>query len=672
MKSLAIVSKGYETTNNISKQIKDIVKNEIKVNTYYIDDNIKDEYNEDFVIITNYLIKDLVLPKISKNSKYTIANRVINYRYLGELISLTPGSEVLLVNDHKVTCENTIKNLKQLGIDHIYYHPYYPGIEKYKKLQLAVTPGESYLAPECVKKIIDIGTREVDITTIVEVLLHFDLLNTVGKDLTSRFVSSIIDLSKQFNYEANHFLKLKNILQTIVDNSSDAIMYYSPSGEIIEVNNAFLNFMNISKERVITKKVKDVLPKLYKYTNIQVNKEIVYLNGKNVVINRTSIKRRKKIIGFMITIEDTNEIQEIEHKIRRNKRKKQEKPLYNFKDIISKSYSMKKTKELSKKISNSNSTVLITGESGTGKELLAQAIHNASNRRQKQFIPVNFAALPSSLIESELFGYTDGAFTGAKRGGKEGLFEKAHEGTIFLDEIGDAPLEFQARLLRVLQERQVRRVGATELIPLDVRVIAATNKNLEKLIEEGKFREDLFFRLNVLPINIPPLRERLEDIQLLLKHYLKKFTDSEFVNLEHFFENETIKYLMKYQWSGNVRELVNVMEYLINIKDENKLIKIIDLPDYVKKTFENKSRDIFKYKYSDHTIWMLKTLHQKGNIGRRKISKLSKKEGFEITESNARKLLKQMESEGLIEINKGVKGSSITQKGIKILNGLTG
>lgn len=220
---------------------------------------------------------------------------------------------------------------------------------------------------------------------------------------------------------------------------------------------------------------------------------------------------------------------------------------------------MMKTLELAQKIATRDSTVLIQGESGTGKELLAQAIHNASLRADKPFVAVNFAALSSSILESELFGYEEGAFMGAKKGGKRGLFEEAHQGTIFMDEIGDAPLDLQVKLLRVLQEGVIRKVGGNEQIPIDVRIIAATNVNLEEKVQEGTFRQDLDYRLNVLPLQTIPLRERREDILLLLHHYINKFSDDEIYHVNEYLEKETIDFLQHHPWPGNVRELVNVV-----------------------------------------------------------------------------------------------------------------
>lgn len=225
---------------------------------------------------------------------------------------------------------------------------------------------------------------------------------------------------------------------------------------------------------------------------------------------------------------------------------------------------------MAKLAASSVSTVLLNGESGTGKELFAQAIHNASSRRRGPFIAINCGALPRDLIESELFGYDEGAFTGARKGGQLGKFEFANGGTIFLDEIGDMPLETQVKLLRVLQERQITRLGGHKAIPVDIRVIAATNRNLEQLVEQGNFRSDLFYRLNVMSITIPPLRERAEDTVLLTQNMLRKISkklNKKIVRISTgFFQS-----IRNYSWPGNVRQLENVLERCINLVDDGVL-----------------------------------------------------------------------------------------------------
>ncbi|MEL7563886.1 MAG: sigma 54-interacting transcriptional regulator [Dehalobacterium sp.] len=252
---------------------------------------------------------------------------------------------------------------------------------------------------------------------------------------------------------------------------------------------------------------------------------------------------------------------------------------FAFDGLIGDSVSMKGLKEKALRIAKNNSTVMIRGESGTGKELLARAIHSSSSRKKGPFIVINCGAIPESLLESELFGYDDGAFTGAKKGGKPGKFELANGGTLFLDEIGDMQLHLQVKILRVLQDGVYYRVGGRKEEQCDVRVIAATHRNLEQLIEEGKFREDLYYRLNVVPLYIPPLRERNEDIETLLNYYLKyynKVLNKEVID----FDSEVKDYLCKYRWPGNVRELQNLVEYTMNMVDSN-YIKFEHVPSRV-------------------------------------------------------------------------------------------
>ena len=236
-----------------------------------------------------------------------------------------------------------------------------------------------------------------------------------------------------------------------------------------------------------------------------------------------------------------------------------------FNDIIGESAAIKNVVTNSKIIANSPSTVLIQGESGTGKEVLAQAMHNYSLRRNKKFVAINCGAIPNNIIESELFGYEDGTFTGAKKGGKPGKFEVANGGTIFLDEIGEMPLDMQVNLLRVLQESRVTRLGGSTEIPIDVRVIAATNKNLKEEVNKGNFREDLYYRLCVIPITLPPLRERKDDVQKLMEYFLtiKSFKLNKPIPK---INDELYSNLLSYSWPGNIRQLENYIENIVNLE----------------------------------------------------------------------------------------------------------
>ena len=250
----------------------------------------------------------------------------------------------------------------------------------------------------------------------------------------------------------------------------------------------------------------------------------------------------------------------------------------NIFSILGDSKEMMILKSKIRKISNSNSTVLVTGESGTGKELVARAIHCEGNRKDKPFIAINCGAIPETLLESELFGYDKGAFSGANSNGRIGKFELANKGVIFLDEIGDMPLYLQVKLLRVLQEKTIVRIGSNKLISLDIRVIAATNKDLKELVRRGKFREDLYYRLNVIPREIPPLRERKGDLELLLNSLIDKY-NIEFNKSVYLIEDNVLEMFKKYKWYGNIRELENVVEFMVNLCDEKGIINETMLPD---------------------------------------------------------------------------------------------
>ncbi len=246
--------------------------------------------------------------------------------------------------------------------------------------------------------------------------------------------------------------------------------------------------------------------------------------------------------------------------------------------VICKNPKLVKAISIARQVALTDSTILLRGESGTGKEMFARIIHENSPRKKGPFIAINCAAIPENLLESELFGYEEGSFTGARRGGKPGKIELAHRGTLFLDEIGDMPPALQAKLLRVLQEKKIERVGGTRPVPIDVRIIAATHRNLEEMIATGQFREDLFYRLSVIPIYIPPLRERPEDIELLLYYYVKKYCillNKEFKT----FTYDALQLLKTYPWPGNIRELENTVEYIVTVDDKEEIgVESLPLP----------------------------------------------------------------------------------------------
>lgn len=292
---------------------------------------------------------------------------------------------------------------------------------------------------------------------------------------------------------------------------------------------------------------------------------------KGIYINGTRI-------GYVVVYHDISEINRLRRELDRlNQKLRKAETKLTFKDIIGKNPYLQKVINTAKVAAATPATILIRGESGTGKEIFANAIHNASPRRNEKFVKVNCASFPEELIESELFGYKEGAFTGAQRGGKRGLFQEADRGTLFMDEIGDVSPRMQVKLLRTLQEKEIMPIGSIESIPVDVRIICATNKSLERMVENGEFREDLYYRLNVFPLTIPPLRERKEDIEEISMYLINKYNEIYGRNVKQI-EAEAIALLKDNQWTGNVRELENVLaRVLINQESEEEILMAEDV-----------------------------------------------------------------------------------------------
>ncbi|MDF2948771.1 MAG: Fis family transcriptional regulator [Sedimentibacter sp.] len=353
-----------------------------------------------------------------------------------------------------------------------------------------------------------------------------------------------------------------NILNNVLDHIHDAVIAVDKNEKIIMFNERAEELFKKNKKNILYNKLKEVFPDLVFITNVLKNKksiidEIVHLKNLVVTANVILMEVDGQIEGVLCTFQDITKLQGLEKKIRYEMNKKGLTAKYKFDDIITNNPLMKRTLAKAVNIGMSDSTAMLYGESGTGKEMIAQSIHNISERNREPFVAINCAALTENLLESELFGYEEGAFTGARKGGKPGLFELAHGGTLFLDEINSVTINLQTKLLRVLEEKEVMRIGSDYVIPLDVRILAAANENLKDKIKEGSFRNDLFYRLSILELNIPPLRVRKEDIIPLFKNFLATFAKNNYIiEIDSQLENM----LLSYSWPGNVRELRNSAE----------------------------------------------------------------------------------------------------------------
>jgi len=368
--------------------------------------------------------------------------------------------------------------------------------------------------------------------------------------------------------------EMLHIMEHVINNPYMGVIYINTDCEILLVNETFADILGVDRDSLIGLPIQKVIPKSRLPQTVKTGEanlcEMCTVNNKEMISMRVPIYNNGQIIGAMAktlfldltTARLMTDMIALNEESSRHSLKYQSK--YTIDDIVGNNRRMVRLKTWCAQVANNSSNVLIIGESGTGKELFAHAIHHAGIRRSFPFIRINCACIPENLIESELFGYEEGAFTGALKGGKKGKFELAHRGTIFLDEIGEMPLSMQTKLLTFLQEREFERVGGSDPIHSDARVIAATNTDLEKAVADGRFREDLYYRLNVVTFMLPPLRDRSDDIEPLVNHIIPKMNNKLHTSIEGI-EADALDLLVNYHWPGNIRELENLLERAINL-----------------------------------------------------------------------------------------------------------
>lgn len=413
------------------------------------------------------------------------------------------------------------------------------------------------------------------------------ILNETGQVIGAAAVFRDITEMKTLTDQVSDLWRVRSLLEAVIEATEDAISVADDNGNTIIVNSAYTRITGLPPEAVVNKPVTvdiaegesmhmKVLHTARPVRNVRMK---VGPSKKEVIVNVAPIFIDGKVRGSVGVIHDISEIMALTEELSRARRLLRHlEARYKWEDILGDSPPLRKAKEQAMLSAETPATVLLRGESGTGKELFAHAIHNASRRKKGQFVRVNCAALSENLLESELFGYEEGAFTGALKGGKKGLFEEADGGTIFLDESGDIGMGLQSKLLRAIQEKEIVRVGGTRAVPVDVRVIAATNADLEQKVRERTFREDLYYRLNVMPIVIPALRERKDDIATLAEHIIFKL-NQEFGRKVERVSERALQDLLAYDWPGNVRELENVLgRAMISMKPQDTVMELEHLP----------------------------------------------------------------------------------------------
>lgn len=689
-KIVTIIGYNRKTIEIYQDQIKNLFSDFVEIRNFEVSEVPKESISTDIILVQSIEIFRNIRSLIGEQVKVVFAGRTVSKKGIEKLKAVPSGACLYLLDETTHLAEKMITVLYQTGFRAI---DFLPGSledtgETYDKDIVVLRSVEA--SGLKAKNIYDIGPSFLDVSTLINIgeLLGMDDIickQNIEKGEDEILASNIglTEIIKKVNSFESQF-------EMLLEVTGDGIIAVDNTGVIRTFNRNAERVMGVKSEEAVGSNGISMFQKIPFMNVINTRKAIkdmlIKINNDDFIISIDPIIHSEKSYGAIATVRKFNDEELKQHKFRAQIIGKGHKAKYSFSDILGESENILKSVSMAKRMAESNSTVLITGESGTGKELFAQAIHNSSSHRDFQFVAVNCGAIPENLLESELFGYEEGAFTGARKGGKFGLFELAHKGTLFLDEIGEMPFNLQMRLLRVLQEREVMRVGGDRVINIDIRLIAATNKDLKQMVEKGTFREDLYYRLNVLQLRISPLRKRREDIFTLFNAFKKEYRGS--------FEltEASEKAIYENEWRGNARELRNCVEYLVNTGAE--MVDIEDLPFEVQPEaiggnvtsqaesggsrsennslwFENNTLQSGSTMRSKKLLFVLREL-EKGSethkrLGRRTLSEAAEKNGIYISEFEARSLLEELEALGLAEILKGRAGSIITDKGRRAL-----
>lgn len=676
-KRIAVVASEKEYADFLKNNVEKYLGKYATFTSYsMIEMNEKGELDEDFVLISAFNIFQAVRSSVSEKSEIVVLSLALNKKQMESINMVPKGTKALLVNFDNRSCMHTITSLYDAGYRDVELIPYYGEGQPDPDIKLAITPNEAHLVPKSIETIINVGESSVSMNSLYEIAEKLGVYEEFSENEADEARQEYYYINSGLDRLMAEKISVKDKLSAVIRLMKDGIVITDIYGKIYLSNDKANTMLQHNEGDLSGAYIEKLLPEI----NFDLKKEkLIRAEGRNVIAETVEIISQKQVVGYIVTLEDFEEVEEKQHGIRAKIAGGNHSAKYTFTDIIGHSDSIKKCIDEAKRFAISDSSVLITGESGTGKEMFAQSIHNESDRRRYNFVAVNCAAIPENLLESEMFGYEEGSFTGAKKGGKPGLFELAHRGTIFLDEIGEMPLQLQSKLLRALEEKEIRRVGSERNISIDVRVIAATNKNIRKLIADGEFREDLFYRLNVLPLDVPSLNQRKEDIKEIFYHLVHEMGG----DLTLADNAKTV--MEKYTWPGNVRELKNMAEYLVN--QNKKVIEADDIrflnmepvldmkiDEYMGDILNNNSEMvgfIFREGAGINLIYdicsvlvNMKRRHER--CGRKKLQSYLEDAGNYYSEGEIRGALSKMSQTGYVHTLKGRGGSEITGKGVEL------
>ena len=678
-KEVAVITGATEIRSFMKKQIDMIFEDLVNTNVYSFEDNtIKDLKKSDLYVISTsaseHLGEEFIQTHNTVVVDYTISKDKVTY-----LKNFPKGTKAVFFNVTSKMCMEAISMMYHLGINNIEFIPAYPDMEKFPDIPLVITPAETKLIPKEVRdrEIIDIGHRILDANTIIEIALKLEFEHVLYYKKIREYLETVATNDYSLSKILEKATQAESQLGILLGTLDIAIIGVDKDNFICSCNESAEKILGKSCSNLVGNNAEEILSYI-PFSEVKTNREkirsrLIKVNGEYINLNITPVIKAENYMGAFAILQRFKEEEQKQHELRRQMLNKGHKAKYTFDDILGEASSIQKIKEIAKKMAKTNSAVLITGESGTGKELFSHAVHNYSDRKDYPFVAVNCAAIPDNLLESELFGYEEGAFTGAKKGGKIGLFEFAHMGTLLLDEIEGMSPALQIKLLRVIQEKEIMKIGGDKVINIDVRIIATTNEDLRTLIKEGKFRKDLYYRINTLPIVVPSLKDREDDVYLLLEKFKKD------IGVDFKFTEKAKEAFKSYNWEGNIRELKNYVEFF-NFMDK-EYIDFEDMPvsmqEYYEKNkitektdSENELMNISGARYNEY-LFILQKIDEntrKGeSSGRKNLSVICKEHKINLSEQEIRGVLKNLEKIGYINVFKGRKGNSISEKGKEFL-----
>lgn len=691
-KEVAVITRAKEIRSSMQEQIEMIFGDLISTSIYSIEDNTIEKLKKSDLYLISSSACEFMDEKFMLKNNIVVSDLTITKEKLNFLKKFPKGTKAIFFNVTAKMCMEAIATMYHLGVNNIEFIPAYPEMNKFPDTSLIITPAEANLLPKEAKKreIVDIGHRILDANTIIEIALKLEYEHVLYYKKIKEYLETVAtndySLSKILEKATQSESQLGILLETL----DIAIIGVDKDNYVCSCNECAEKIVNKKSSNLIGNRADEILSMIpfmeAEKNRREIRSRLIKIDEEYINLNITPVIKAGNYMGAFAVLQKFKNEEIKQQELRRQMLNKGHKAKYKFDDILGESPAIIKIKEIAKKMAKTNSAVLITGESGTGKELFAHAIHNYSDRSEYPFVAVNCAAIPENLLESELFGYEEGAFTGAKKGGKIGLFEFAHMGTLFLDEIEGMSPALQIKLLRVIQEKEIMRIGGDKVINIDVRIIAATNEDVRNLIKDGKFRKDLYYRINTLPIMVPPLRDRGDDIYLLIEKFMRD------AGGEFRFSPKAKKAFVNYNWEGNIRELKNYVEFFNFMGEE--VIEFEDMPLAIQEYYEEKNnsiieikeknskdkketgnilKEIAKKKYRCY-ILVMKKIQECQRIGttsgRKNLSMMCEEEGVNITEQEIRGILKNLEKIGYIEVFVGRKGNILSEKGEKFLENI--